>query len=931
VTDSTGLWTRWWTTTAKRWAQALSTLGASGLSASRAIVRPGLIVALQILLSVLLTQSRLLASGVAEDVTYSGPMTLNWTIDTYSCPATGPCFNEQVETSSVSGNEIVPLSAAYSSCSSNSIGTGPTIAPVGVGAPDIAFITPSGTDTSYTCGSLFYPGPGAFWYDGTITTPDGSFPTYIDNGGGEGYPEGQFDILSWDPTDTYPTHLTFSNATGSIVYCGSTANCAVEGVPYTIDSWSFSGQLIENNTITVNNTTDPASRSGNGFCTLREAIDNANTPGADTSGGDCAVGTGSDTIVFSVSGTITLSSTLGSLPAIANSSPESLTIDGTGRTITVDGANFNGVFVVNSGATLNLNRLTIAHGNQSAGEYGGGINNLGTLTVTNSTVSNNSADNGGGIANFGTLTVTNSTVSSNSAAALYGGGIDNQFGTLLTVVNSTFSGNSAASEGGGIFNGSMLMVSNSTFSSNSANEGGGIENDGGTPTVTNSILAKSTSGGNCAGTGTPPVTNGGYNISDDGTCGFGSSTAVNGDTIGDSVSDSNVALIPSGLANNGGPTATLALEPGSYAIAAIPTADCPATDQRGAPRPAPGHSACDVGAFEYGGVVPSPTPAQTTSMSVAASLAFGDVAVGQKVTKDVTIYNTGKTNSLVISSATLSDPEYALSGTGTCLAIPVTVATETSCTLGISFTPDVLGAHPATLRINDDATTSPQHVTLSGTGIAGLTTTKSSLVFGDVKFGAKGIEAFSVVNHQTQQVSLSESFNGTNATDFSVTGGTCTATLGADKACSIIVTFTPGALGTESAALSVADSPDPLSSSYPPIALSTGPTIPATVTPVTLAYGTLTAKTSPKTRDVTVTNLSGFPLSVSESFSGTNASDFAVTGGTCDGTAPADSSCTIAVTFTPTDGPTPESASMAVSVGNDPSSPYGISLTGTGP
>jgi trimeric autotransporter adhesin len=222
-------------------------------------------------------------------------------------------------------------------------------------------------------------------------------------------------------------------------------------------------------------------------------------------------------------------------------------------------------------------------------------------------------------------------------------------------------------------------------------------------------------------------------------------------------------------------------------------------------------------------------------------------------------------------------------------------------------------------------------VTLSGTGIAGLTTTKSSLVFGDVKFGAKGIEAFSVVNHQTQQVSLSESFNGTNATDFSVTGGTCTATLGADKACSIIVTFTPGALGTESAALSVADSPDPLSSSYPPIALSTGPTIPATVTPVTLAYGTLTAKTSPKTRDVTVTNLSGFPLSVSESFSGTNASDFAVTGGTCDGTAPADSSCTIAVTFTPTDGPTPESASMAVSVGNDPSSPYGISLTGTGP
>src|ERR1039458_4080243 len=60
--------------------------------------------------------------------------------------------------------------------------------------------------------------------------------------------------------------------------------------------------------ITVNNTTDPASTSGNGFCTLREAIDNANSPGTDTTGGDCVKGTGTDTISFSVSGTITLSS-----------------------------------------------------------------------------------------------------------------------------------------------------------------------------------------------------------------------------------------------------------------------------------------------------------------------------------------------------------------------------------------------------------------------------------------------------------------------------------------------------------------------------------------------------------------------------------------------------------------------------------------------
>src|SRR5208337_3879366 len=125
----------------------------------------------------------------------------------------------------------------------------------------------------------------------------------------------------------------------------------------------------------------------------------------------------------------------------------------------------------------------------------------------------------------------------------------------------------------------------------------------------------------------------------------------------------------------------------------------------------------------------------------------------------------------------------------------------------------------------------------------------------------------------------------------------------------------PGALGTESATLTVADSPDPRSPYA--VALSTGPTIPATVTPITLAYGTLTSKIKSKTENVTVTNLSKFLLPLSESFSGANAGDFAVTGGTCTDTAAAKSSCTIAVTFTPTGGGSAESASMAVTVGSD--------------
>lgn len=302
--------------------------------------------------------------------------------------------------------------------------------------------------------------------------------------------------------------------------------------------------------------------------------------------------------------------------------------------------------------------------------------------------------------------------------------------------------------------------------------------------------------------------------------------------------------------------------------------------------------------------------------------------MGQTVAKNLTVDNTGKPNSLVISAATSSDSEYALSGTGTCGPIPVTVAPKSSCTLGVAFAPNAAGAHSATLQVFDNATSSPQHVALSGTGIAGLTTSKSSLVFGSVKFGAKSEKSFAVTNHQTQPVTLSESFGGINAADFSISGGSCAATLAAKTDCSIIVAFTPGALGTESASLSISDSPDPLSPYT--VTLSTGPTIPATVTPVTLGYGTLTKKTPSKTKTVTVTNLSKFSLPVSESFSGTNAGDFSVTGGNCGASAPPDSSCTIAVTFTPTAGGSAESASMALNLSGDPTSPHAVTLTGTG-
>ncbi|MCA2000837.1 MAG: sortase [Chloroflexi bacterium] len=222
--------------------------------------------------------------------------------------------------------------------------------------------------------------------------------------------------------------------------------------------------------------------AGDGFCTLREAIQSANNAG----NGDCGPNSAADdTITFSVSGTITLVSFLGIVTGQG-----ALTIDGGGN-ITISGNNSVQVFYVNSGAALTLQNLTIANGFSSSG---GGISNDsgGTVTVINSAFSGNSAYYGGGIRNFGALTVTDSTFSGNSAT-YYGGGIRN-FGTL-TVTNSAFSSNSATYNGGGIDNFGMLMVTNSAFSGNSADYGGGIYSSSTGSTVT---VANSTFSGNLA-------------------------------------------------------------------------------------------------------------------------------------------------------------------------------------------------------------------------------------------------------------------------------------------------------------------------------------------------------------------------------------------------------------------------------------------------
>src|SRR5207244_2529595 len=122
-----------------------------------------------------------------------------------------------------------------------------------------------------------------------------------------------------------------------------------------------------------------------------------------------------DTITFSVTGKIYLDS--GELVITKN-----LTINGPGAAqLTISGINKSRGFNISSGFTVALSGLKIANGNPGGTQFGGGIYNKGTLTITNSTLSSNSAFIGGGIYNdnTATLTITASTLSDNKSGGIY--------------------------------------------------------------------------------------------------------------------------------------------------------------------------------------------------------------------------------------------------------------------------------------------------------------------------------------------------------------------------------------------------------------------------------------------------------------------------------------------------------------------------------
>lgn len=306
----------------------------------------------------------------------------------------------------------------------------------------------------------------------------------------------------------------------------------------------------------------------------------------------------------------------------------------TGSTFSGDKQTALAQYNSDSSGALHVSNSTFTnnqHGPLGTSGEGGALVAWGPTTISNSTFAGNQSTTGGAIRTQGTASfsisgstfIGNHAVGSGSNVAAGGAIFINS--PAVTLTNDTFTGNradstSTASIGGAIFtccgNGSSTNLVNDTVDANSvtgpSSTGGDIGSGSGPAArILNSIVADGVSATpgfqNCA----EFETSLGHNIST-GNCGFSAA----GDKI-----NTSPKLGP--LANNGGPTQTMALLPGSPAIDAGTNSGCPATDQRGVHRPQ--GAACDIGAFEY---QPTGTHANC-SLSLKGKVSFGK-AKGKK-------------------------------------------------------------------------------------------------------------------------------------------------------------------------------------------------------------------------------------------------------------------------------------------------------------
>jgi hypothetical protein len=295
----------------------------------------------------------------------------------------------------------------------------------------------------------------------------------------------------------------------------------------------------------------------------------------------------------------------------------------------------------------------------------------------------------------------------------------------------------------------------------------------------------------------------------------------------------------------------------------------------------------------------------------------------------VSIVNSG-TGNLVITALAITGTnasDFALAGR----TLPLTVSPEGLTTLSVTFTPTAGGTRSANLSVTDNVNGSPQVVTLSGTGLvqnAAISISPTSVGFGNQTVGTSSAATPIVVtNTGTANLTVSNlALAGANSGDYAVASSPLPITVAPGNSTTIYATFTPAAVGSRSASLSITDNAN---GSPHSVALSGNGTTPTIgISPAAVAFGNQLALTTSTATAIVIGNSGIGNLVISNLAITPPAVQFQFTSNSLPITVASGQTATVMVTFSPT---TLGAYSSSLSITTNASgSPQAVALSGTG-
>jgi uncharacterized repeat protein (TIGR03803 family) len=295
-------------------------------------------------------------------------------------------------------------------------------------------------------------------------------------------------------------------------------------------------------------------------------------------------------------------------------------------------------------------------------------------------------------------------------------------------------------------------------------------------------------------------------------------------------------------------------------------------------------------------------------------LGFGGVPVDTTApTKTVTIINS-TAGATAISSISVTAGATDYTQTNGC---PATLAAGETCVVTVTFRPGAVGSRPGKLGIVYGSTTLT--VNLSGSGTFNLGVTPGSLTFAKQAIATtSAAKTVTLTNANGRAIN----FTGiTSVAEFPVQSNGCGTLLAAGATCTVTVAFSPTATGTRTGQLTIAD--DATGNPHKVNLSGTG-TLPLTVSPTSLGFGSVVAGVTSAAKTVTLTNANPEAITFA---SITASGDYALTNG-CPAVLAPSASCTLTLTFTPTaKGSRPAVLDI---LSDATSSPQKVNLNGTG-